>query len=154
MKFSPDVNHKPVVNWWKNFGHSTIDMSATPLFVSKLWERLAPVLFEIFQKKFFWWGSRPIWVTQWKEFQISVKKWRFEIFRTSALSRGNRVIHDLMMYLISVNRIGMLVMVIQVVEVYDYALKISQSFSYTVMEEEWFLLILKNRRERGLKSFL
>ena len=95
MKFSPDVNHKPVVNWWKNFGHSTIDMSATPLFVSKLWERLAPVLFEISQKKFFWWGSRPIWVTQWKEFQISVKKWRFEIFRTSALSRGNRVIHDM-----------------------------------------------------------
>ena len=95
MKFSPDVNHKPVVNWWKNFGHSTIDMSATPLFVSKLWERLAPVLFEISQKKFFWWGSRPIWVTQWKEFQISVKKWRFEIFRTSALSRGNRVIHGL-----------------------------------------------------------
>ena len=95
MKFSPDVNHKPVVNWWKNFGHSTIDMSATPLFVSKLWERLAPVLFEISQKKFFWWGSRPIWVTQWKEFQISVKKWRFEIFRTSALSRGNRVIYVL-----------------------------------------------------------
>ena len=84
MKFSPDINHNSVVNWWKNFGHSTTDMSATPLFVSKLWERLAPVLFEIFQKNFFWWGSRPISVTQWKEFQISLKKWRFEIFGTSA----------------------------------------------------------------------
>ena len=80
MKFSPDVNHKPVVNWWKNFGHSTTDMSAMPLFVSKLWERLAPVLFEISQKKFFWWGSRPIWVTQGKEFQISVKNGVLKFF--------------------------------------------------------------------------
>ena len=87
MNFSPDVNHKSVVNWWKKIWCSTTNMPATPLFVSKLWERLAPVLFEIFQKNFFWWGSRPISVTQWKEFQISLKKWRFEIFRTSAPSR-------------------------------------------------------------------
>ena len=86
MKFSPVVNHKSVVNWWNNFGPRTTDMSAIPLFVSKLWERLAPVLFEISQKNFFWWGSRPISVTQWQELQISPKKWRFEIFGTSAPS--------------------------------------------------------------------
>ena len=95
MKFSPDINHKSVVNWWKNFGRSTTDMSATPLFVSKLRKDLAAILFEIFSKKFFWLGSRPISVTQWQEFQISPKKWRFAIFRTSAVSRGNRVIYGL-----------------------------------------------------------
>ena len=93
LKFSPFVTHKSVVNWWKNFGRSTTNMSATPLFVSKLCEGLAPILFEIWSKNFFWWGSRPISVTQWQEFQISPKKWRFEIFGTSAPSRGNRVIH-------------------------------------------------------------
>ena len=93
MKFSADVNHNFVVNWWKNLGCSTTHKSATPLFVSKLCKGLAPILFEIFSKEFFWWGSRPISVTQWQEFQISPKKWRFEIFRTSAVSRGNRVIH-------------------------------------------------------------
>ena len=96
MKFSPDFNHKSVINWWKNFGHSTTDMSATPLFVSKLRKGLAASLFEIFSKKFFWWGSRPISVTQWQEFQISPKKWCFEIFGTSAPSRGNWVIHDVL----------------------------------------------------------
>ena len=30
MKFSPDINHKSTVNWWKNFGRSTTDVSATP----------------------------------------------------------------------------------------------------------------------------
>ena len=93
MKFSADVNHNFVVNWWKDLGCSTTHKSATPLFVSKLCKGLAPILFEIFSKEFFWWGSRPISVTQWQEFQISPKKWRFEIFRTSAVSRGNRVIH-------------------------------------------------------------
>ena len=53
MKFSPHVNHKSVVNWWKNFCRSTTHTSATPLFVFKLWERLAPIRFEILQKKFF-----------------------------------------------------------------------------------------------------
>ena len=95
MKFSADVNHNFVVNWWKYFGCSTTHKSVTPLFVSKLCKGLAPILFEIFSKEFFWWGSRPISVTQWQEFQISPKKWRFEIFRTSAVSRGNRVIHVL-----------------------------------------------------------
>ena len=95
LKFSPFVTHMSVVNWWKKFGRSTTNMSATPLFVSKLCEGLAPILFEIWSKKFFWWGSRPISVTQWQEFQISPKKWRFEIFGTSAPSRGNRVIHAL-----------------------------------------------------------
>ena len=47
---------------------------------------------KVFQN-IFWWGSRPISVTQWQEFQISPKKWHFEIFRTSAVSRRNRVIY-------------------------------------------------------------
>ena len=93
LKFSPFVTHKSVVNWWKNFGRHTTDLSATPLFVSKLRKGIAPILFEIFSKKFFWWGSRSISVTQWQEFQISSKKWCFEIFGTAAPSRGNWVIH-------------------------------------------------------------
>ena len=93
MKLSPDVNHKSVVNWWKSVGCSTTDMSARSLFVSKLCKGLAAILFEIFSKQKFWWGSRPISVTQWQDFQISPKRWRIEIFRTSAVSRGNRVIH-------------------------------------------------------------
>ena len=95
LKFLPFVTHKSVVNWWKNFGRRTTNMPATPRYVSKLRKGIAPILFEIFSKKFFWWGSRPISVTQWQEFQISPKKWRFEIFGTSAPSRGNWVIHGL-----------------------------------------------------------
>ena len=33
-----------------------------------------------------WWGSGPIRVTSWKDFSISLKKWRFEIFRMSSRS--------------------------------------------------------------------
>ena len=53
MKFSPDINHKFVMNWWKNFGHSTTDMSSTPLFVSKLHKSLAAIPFEMFKKNIF-----------------------------------------------------------------------------------------------------
>ncbi len=95
LKLSPFVSHKSVVNWWKNFGRCATDMSSTTLFVSKLREGVATTLFEIFSKKFFWWGSRPISVNQWQKFQISQKKWRFEIFGTSVPSRGNWVIHGL-----------------------------------------------------------
>ena len=56
-------------------------------FQPKLWMSLATVFVEISQKEKSWWGSGPIWVPSWKEFQISSKKWRFEIFRTSAPSR-------------------------------------------------------------------
>ena len=49
-------------------------------FWPKLWMSLATVFVEIFQKEKNWWGSRPIWVTWWKEFSISFKKWRFEFF--------------------------------------------------------------------------
>ena len=56
-------------------------------FRPKLWMSLATVFVEISQKEKSWWGSGPIWVPSWKEFQISSKKWRFEIFRTSAPSR-------------------------------------------------------------------
>ena len=93
LKFSPFVTHKSVVNWWKNFGRHTTDLSATPLFVSKLRKGIAPILFEIFSKNFFWWGSRSISVTQWQEFQISSKKGRFEMWGMAAPSRGNWVIH-------------------------------------------------------------
>ena len=69
MKFSPDVNHKSVVNWWKNFGRSMTDMSAMSLFASKLCEGLAPILFEILSKKNFWWGSSGhfLVIMMWKE---------------------------------------------------------------------------------------
>ena len=52
-------------------------------FWPKLWMPLATIFVEIFQKEKKWWGSGPIGVTSWKDFSISLKKWRFEIFRTS-----------------------------------------------------------------------
>ena len=51
LKFSLYVNHKSVTKWWKNFGRSTTDMSATPLFVSKLWEGLATIFIELHLQK-------------------------------------------------------------------------------------------------------
>ena len=41
---------------------------------------LATIFVEIFQKEKKWWGSGPIGVTSWKDFEISLKKWRFEFF--------------------------------------------------------------------------
>ena len=83
LKFSPVDTHKSVINWRKNLGCCATDMSATPLFVSKVCEGVAPTVFEMFSKNFFWWGSRPISLTQWQEFQIYSKKWRFQIFGAS-----------------------------------------------------------------------
>ena len=62
----------------------------------KFWRGLAPSIFEIFLQKIFWWGFRPIPVTHWQENQISLKKWRFEIFGIAAPSRRSPlVIHGL-----------------------------------------------------------
>ena len=49
-------------------------------FRPKLWMPLAIVFVEIFQKEKNWWGSGPIGVTSWKDFSISLKKWRFWFF--------------------------------------------------------------------------
>ena len=46
----------------------------------------API-FKIFSKEKFWWGFRLVWFTHWMEFEISLKKRRFEIFGTSHMSR-------------------------------------------------------------------
>ena len=54
---------------------------------------LAALFFEIFSNEKFWWGSRPIWVTHWQEFEISSKKWRFEIFGTSNMSTLKQSLH-------------------------------------------------------------
>ena len=56
-------------------------------FGPKFWMALATIFVRIFFGKNFWWGSRPILVTHWKEFWISWKKWPFTIFRTSCASR-------------------------------------------------------------------
>ena len=87
LKFSAYVYHVSVVNWSKNFGSCSISWSVAPPSMPKLWMPLATIFVEIFFKKRFWWGSRPIWVAQWKEFQISWKKWCFEILQTTAPSR-------------------------------------------------------------------
>ena len=57
--------------------------------MQKLWALLATIYVEKKIWKKFWWGFRPIWVTRWKEFLISWKKWCFEIFRKSAESRAS-----------------------------------------------------------------
>ena len=51
------------------------------IFQLKLWTSLGTVFVEIYSKEKNWWRSRPIWVTSWKEFLISLKKWRFENFQ-------------------------------------------------------------------------
>ena len=42
-----------------------------------------------------WWGSRPIWVSSWKEFSISLRKWRFEIFHQAEASNFTMFTPDL-----------------------------------------------------------
>ena len=87
LKFSAYVYHMSTLDWQKNFWHYLISVSAAPPSVPKLPMPLATIFVEIFSKKIFWWGSRPISATPWKEFWISLKKWRFEIFGTSLPSR-------------------------------------------------------------------
>ena len=60
-------------------------------FRPKLWTALATVFVGIFFRKKFWWGSRPIPVAHWKEFWISWKKWRFQIFQKLAGPSNNEV---------------------------------------------------------------
>ena len=50
-------------------------------FLPKFWTALATVIVGIFFRKKFWWGFRPISVAYQKEFWISWKKWRFQIFQ-------------------------------------------------------------------------
>ena len=52
-------------------------------FWPKLWTSLATVFVDIFWKEKNWVGFRPFAMTQWKEFLISWKKRRFEIFWSS-----------------------------------------------------------------------
>ena len=52
-------------------------------FRPKLWTSLATVFVDIFWKEKNWVGFRPFPMTHWKEFLISWKKWRFEIFWSS-----------------------------------------------------------------------
>ena len=94
FKFSAFVYHMSGLNWQKNFGHCSINKSVAPSSMQKLWALLATIYVEKKIWKKFWWGFRHIWVTPWKEFLISWKKWRFEIFRTALPSRAS-VVHGL-----------------------------------------------------------
>ena len=89
LKFSAFVHHMSGLNWQKNFGHCSISWPVAPSSIQKLCTPLATIFVE---KKFWkksWCGFRPIRVTPWREFLISWKKWRFEIFRTTAESRAS-----------------------------------------------------------------
>ena len=70
-------------NWakmHKKLVHYSISGSVVPSDMQKLWAPLATIFVgKKFWKKF-WWGFRHIWVTLLKEFLMSWKKWRFEIF--------------------------------------------------------------------------
>ena len=88
-KFSAFVLHMSGLNWRKNFSHCSISGPVAPSSMPKLKTPLATIFVEKKIWKKFWWGSRPNWVTPWKEFVISWKKWRFEIFRTSLVSRAS-----------------------------------------------------------------
>ena len=71
-------------------------------FRPKLWMPLATIFVEIFQKEKNWWGSGPIGVTSWKDFEISLKKWRFEFFRQAKASTFKMS----MLYLISYSNLS------------------------------------------------
>ena len=77
------------LNWHKNFSHCSISESAAPSSMQKLWTPLATIFVEKKIWKKIWCGSRPIQVTPWKEFLISGKKWRFEIFGMSKAYRAS-----------------------------------------------------------------
>ena len=82
------------LNWQINFDHCSNCVSLAPSSRQKLWTPLGTVFVE---KKFWkkiWWGFRHIWVTPWKEFLISWKKWHSEIFWTDLPSRAS-VVHGL-----------------------------------------------------------
>ena len=88
LKFSAYVHHMSGVNWQKKVV-ITFSGSVAPPSVQKLW---TPLAIRFVEKKFwkkFWRGFRPIRVTPWKEFLISLKKWRFEIFGTSKVSSAS-----------------------------------------------------------------
>ena len=89
LKFSAFVHHMSGVNWHKNFSHCSISRSVAPSSMQKLCTPLATIFVEKKFWKKFWCGFRPIRVTPWREFLISWKKWRFEIFRTTAESRAS-----------------------------------------------------------------
>ena len=89
LKFSAFVHHMSGVNWRRNFSHCLISGSVAPSSMQKLWTPPAAIFVEKKIWKKFWCGFRPIWVTPWKEFLISWKKWRFEIFGTSKASRAS-----------------------------------------------------------------
>ena len=77
LKFSAFVYHKSVLNWQKVFCNQPASYSQ---FRPKLWTPLGTVFVEIFWKEKNCGVFRPFPVTHWKEFWISWKKWRFEIF--------------------------------------------------------------------------
>ena len=77
LKFSAFVYHMSGVNWQKIFSHCSISGSVAPSSMQKLWTPPAAIFVEKKFWKKFWCGFRPIWVTPWKEFLISWKKWRF-----------------------------------------------------------------------------
>ena len=89
LKFSVFAHHMSGVNWQKKFCHRSISGSVAPPSMQKLWTPLATIFVEKKNWKKFWCGFRPIRVTPWKEFLIFWKKWRFEIFWTSAESRAS-----------------------------------------------------------------
>ena len=89
LKFSAFVHHMSGLNWLENFSHCSISGLVAPSSMQKLWTPLAIIFVEKKFWKKFWCGSRPIRVTPWKEFLISWKKWRFEIFGTSKASRAS-----------------------------------------------------------------
>ena len=89
LKFSAFVHLMSGVNWSKKFCHWSISRQVAPSSMQKLWTPPAAIFVEKKFWKKFWWGFRPIWVTPWKEFLISWKKWRFEICLMTLLSRAS-----------------------------------------------------------------
>ena len=89
LKFSAFVYHMSGVNWLENFSHCSISGSVAPSSMQKLWTPPAAIFVEKKNWKKFWSGFRPIWVTPWKEFLISRKKWCLEIFWMTAESRAS-----------------------------------------------------------------
>jgi len=68
-------------NLMKNFLPLLNRSARSGPFLPNFWTALATVIVGIFFQKKFWWGFRPISVAYQKEFWISWKKRRFQIFQ-------------------------------------------------------------------------
>ena len=79
LKFSSFVHHKFVQFFEKILAITQTACQPRLILAKTLDASSNRICWDIFKRKK-WWGSRPIGVTTWKDFSISLRKWRFQNF--------------------------------------------------------------------------